>query len=198
MLNSKVRFAARRFPPVVAFVANMPYLMPMSNRQSFDKRRSGFARQHAAASTADRQAAARLSALLREDGGARFTVSDDTGKSVDLSQSLLNVLEIAAGMVASGTDVAVLARDQELTSQQVADMLNVSRQYVVRLLDRGDIPSAKVGTHRRVRAGDLAEYRQRRDEGRAAALAAVIAQAEDDGGYDTPATFGPRRSARPA
>jgi len=171
----------------------------MSNRQSLNKGRSDVSRSHAAAiSTADRQTAARLSALLREDGGARFTVSGRAGKSVDLSPSLLNVLEIAAEMVASGTDVSVLARDEVLTSQQVADVLNVSRQYVVRLLDRGDIPSAKVGTHRRVRAGDLAMYRQRRDEARSAALAAITAQAEADGGYDTPATFGPRRTTHPA
>jgi len=120
-------------------------------------------------------------------------VSSEAGGFVDLSPSLLNVLEIAAGMVAGGSDVAVLARNEQLTSQQAADMLNVSRQYMVRLLERGDIPSNKVGTHRRVRAEDLAIYRQSRDEGRSTALAAMVDQAQVNGGYDTPATFGPRR-----
>jgi len=64
---------------------------------------------------------------------------------------------------------------------------------MVRLLERGDIPSNKVGTHRRVRAEDLATYHLHRDEGRSAALAAMIDQAEANGGYDVPATFGPRR-----
>ena len=96
-------------------------------------------------------------------------------------------------MVADGSDITILGRDAELTSQQVADALNLSRQYVVRLLERGDIPSTKVGTHRRVRAADVALYRERRDKGRRAALAAITDQAELDGGYDTEATFGPRR-----
>jgi excisionase family DNA binding protein len=86
-----------------------------------------------------------------------------------------------------------LARNEELTSQQAADFLNVSRQYMVRLLDRGDIASTKVGTHRRVRAEDLAHYRYRRDEGRAAALAEMADQAQAVGGYEGLATFGPRR-----
>jgi excisionase family DNA binding protein len=120
-------------------------------------------------------------------------VTSDGGESVDLSPSLLNVLKAAAGMIAGGADVAVLARTAELTSQQAADFLNVSRQYVVRLLERGDIASTKVGTHRRVRAEDLASYRQRRNQGRSTALAEMADQVQKDGGYDEQATFGPRR-----
>ncbi len=144
---------------------------------------------------ADRQTAARLSALLLRQGRRRirFTVSSDAGESVDLLAPLLDVLETAAGMVARGAGVAVLARNEELTSQQAADLLNVSRQYMVRLLERGDIASTKVGAHRRVRAEDLAIYRQRRDEGRAAALADMADQSRALGGYDKPATFGSRR-----
>jgi len=132
--------------------------------------------------------------LLRQGGGRiRLTVRSETGESVELLPSLANVLETAAGMVAGGSGVAVLARNEELTSQQAADLLNVSRQYLVRLLERGDIASTKVGTHRRVRAEDLAIYRQRRDEGRNAALADMADQAQRSGGYDMAAKFGPRR-----
>jgi excisionase family DNA binding protein len=136
-----------------------------------------------------------MSALLVGRGGdrVRFTLSSDAGDSVDLSPPLLNMLETAASMVASGTGVALLASDQELTSQQAADALNVSRQYMVRLLERGDLPSTKVGTHRRVRTEDLVAYRERRDVGRRAALATMADQAQANGGYDAPATPGPRR-----
>jgi excisionase family DNA binding protein len=176
-------------------------MISMSNSQSASKSLSGASQLPAktvAMSAADRQTAARLSALLFHQGGvhARFTVSNEVGESVDLSPSLLKVLETAAGMMASGAGVAVLARDDELTSQQSADILNVSRQYMVRLLERGDIPSTKVGTHRRVRAEDLAIYRQRRDEGRSAALANMADEAQASGGYDAPATPGPRRRAK--
>jgi excisionase family DNA binding protein len=169
----------------------------MPGRQSASKSLSDASRLPAtvATSAADRKTAARLSALLLHQGGVRvrFTVSNEAGESVDLSPSLLKVLETAAGMVASGAGVAVLARDEELTSQQAADILNVSRQYMVRLLERGDIASTKVGTHRRVRAEDLAIYLQRRDEGRGAALADMADQAQASGGYDAVATLGPRR-----
>ena len=96
-------------------------------------------------------------------------------------------------MFAHGAGVAVLARTEVLTSQQAADLLNVSRQYMVRLLERGEIASTKVGSHRRVRAEDLAIYRRRRDSGRAGALADMADQAQAFGGYDGPAVFGPRR-----
>jgi excisionase family DNA binding protein len=164
----------------------------MPSRQSASKSLSDASRPP---EIEDRQTAARLSAFLLHQGvgRARFAVSTDSGESVDLSPSLLKVLETAAGMVATGAGVAVLARDEELTSQKAADLLNVSRQYMVRLLERGDIASTKVGTHRRVRAGDLAAYRRRRDEGRATALSAMADQAQATGGYDQPATFGPRR-----
>jgi excisionase family DNA binding protein len=161
------------------------------SRQSASKGVSQLPTKTVAMSAADRQTAARLSALLHQGGvRERFAVSNEAGESVDLS---LKVLETAAAMVASGAGVAVLASDEELTSQQAADILNVSRQYMVRLLERGDIASTKIGTHRRVRAEDLAIYRQRRDEGRSAALANMPDQAQASGGYDALATPGPRR-----
>jgi excisionase family DNA binding protein len=146
---------------------------------------------------AERQMAADLSALLRRKSQARLhvTVKIGSGESVDLSPSLVSVLEAAAEMVATGAEVTVLARNEELTSQQAADFLNVSRQYMVRLLDRGDIASTKAGTHRRVRAEDVASYRRRRDEGRATALVAMADQAQAAGGYDEPVAFGPPRHA---
>jgi excisionase family DNA binding protein len=168
----------------------------MASHQSKSKLQHGGAAHAVAATTeTERQTAAHLSALLMRNGHGRLrvTLETDAGESVELSPPLINVLETVASLVAAGTEVTVLARNEELTSQQAADFLNVSRQYMVRLLDRGEIAATKSGTHRRVRAEDVEIYRRRRDEGRAAALAAMADQAQAAGGYDEPAAFGPRR-----
>ena len=87
--------------------------------------------------------AAKLSELLARHVSPVVSIAGDDGEIVDLPPSLVAVLETAAGMLASGTGVSLLAADTALSSQQAADMLNVSRQYMVRLLDRGDLPSTQ-------------------------------------------------------
>jgi excisionase family DNA binding protein len=74
--------------------------------------------------------------------------------------------------------VHLLTDDDELTTQHAADILGLSRTYVVRLIDQGNLPAHMVGTHRRLRANDVIAYRARRDD-RLAAVAAISA-ADDD------------------
>lgn len=143
----------------------------------------------------DRPMAALLSNLLQGGavGHARLSLRREDGRAIDLSPALVNVLETVAEVVAGGATVMVLPSHAALTTQEAADALGVSRQYLVRLLDRGDLPSHKVGAHRRVRAEDLAVYRRRRDEARREALDVLAADAQAAGAYDAPMTFGPRR-----
>lgn len=75
--------------------------------------------------------------------------------------------------IGKGDAVTLVPISQMLTTQQAADILNVSRPYLITLLERGDIAFELVGRHRRIKAEDLFEYKRERDTKRSDALAAL-------------------------
>ncbi len=100
-----------------------------------------------------------------------------------LPETLAERVARAATLRADGHKVSVLADDETLTIRAAAERLNVSSQCMVRLVDQGALPSVKVGSHRRLRASDVAAYKRGRDAKRDAALDRLAALSEDAGGY---------------
>jgi len=105
-------------------------------------------------------------------------------EEMELPGPLYQVLTQAATLLLEGASIAIVPYHKELTTQEAADFLNMSRQFFVRLLDQGAIPYEKVGTHRRVRFSDVLDYREARRKERRGALARMTALAEEAGEYD--------------
>lgn len=105
------------------------------------------------------------------------------GASVEVPASVVRVLAEVLDHARRGELVRVIADDAEITTQQAADLLNVSRPYIVGLVDRGEIPSRKVGARRRLKLSDVLLYREVDQARRLAAVKALAAEAQELGIY---------------
>lgn len=105
-------------------------------------------------------------------------------QSVPLPPGALEFLLEILSEMAQGNAVTIIPTHAELTSQQAADLLNISRPYLVKLLESGKIPFHKAGTHRRIRFEDLMAYKSERDKESGDAMDELAKQAQDlDMGY---------------
>lgn len=110
-------------------------------------------------------------------------VSPD-GRTEDLPVSLSEFLGKLAADLASGQLVALVHNDAHLTSVEAARMLGVSRQFLIKLLERDEIPHHMVGTHRRIYVRDLLAYKAKRDAKRRQILDELTRAEAEDGLYD--------------
>ncbi len=109
--------------------------------------------------------------------GAKLRLIDDEKKTseITLTPALSQVLMELLRHIGRGDAVTLVPVSQMLTTQQAADILNVSRPFLISLLEKGDIPHTLVGRHRRIKAEHLFAYKHTRDGKRADALAALAA-----------------------
>ncbi|MCL2118681.1 MAG: helix-turn-helix domain-containing protein [Planctomycetaceae bacterium] len=92
--------------------------------------------------------------------------------------SAIPLLAEMLSVMAEGQAVTVVPVQTELTTQQAAEVLGVSRPFLIKLLDGGEIPHRLVGTHRRVLLNDVLEYRRQTDRNRETTLEKLAAEAQ--------------------
>lgn len=112
---------------------------------------------------------AEIEIVLREEGDTKIA----------LPKSAVRVLIEALTYISEGREVVVKPLNEELTTQKAAEFLRVSRPFLIKILENGEIPHRKVGKHRRILLADLEDYKRRIDEKRLEVLAELASQAQE-------------------
>lgn len=111
----------------------------------------------------------------------RIQIIDDQSHThqLELPTSALRLLVDILAELAEGNAVRIVPIHAELTTQEAADLLNVSRRHLVKLLEDGQLPFHRTGKHRRIRFGDLMQFKQTRDQASEQAMTELARQAQD-------------------
>lgn len=124
-----------------------------------------------------------LDAVLAENEGVAKLIAP-SGEVRELPHSVYGILRNVVHYMAQGVPMQILPVHAELTTQEAADLLNVSRPFLVGLLEKGTMPYRMVGKHRRVRLEDLLVHRDQRDSERLKLLDDIASESQELGLYD--------------
>ncbi len=127
------------------------------------------------------QAQASLKLLKKDRLDTHFAIGSPSGLKVPLSEAAFDLLLNVLTEMSLGNAVLVVPINAELTTQEAADLLNVSRPYLVRLLEQNNIPFHMVGRHRRIMFKDLMEFRKQSKKSRFEAMKKITELDEEEG-----------------
>lgn len=125
-------------------------------------------------SASEKEAANQLRQFLKSHATLSLLDDDKTSTEITLPPGLSRLLMELLRHVGRGDAVTLVPVSQMLTTQQAADILNVSRPFFISLLEKGEIAFDTMGRHRRIKAEDLFAYKRARDEKRGNALSALV------------------------
>lgn len=132
----------------------------------------------------DSELAATASRELARASKASVSVRLEDGTDLQLPKAVTPLLIKILTEMAQGNAVTLIPLHAELTTQEAANLLSISRPYLNKLLERGDIAHHKVGSHRRIKFQDLESYRIAREKHRQYSLSELAKQAQEEGmGY---------------
>ena len=134
-----------------------------------------------------REAVGQLARSRHSRSSLQLRIVGDSGSVAEfpLPQAALRLLQTILAQMAEGNSITIIPNHAELTTQQAADFLSVSRPYLIGLLEKGEVPFRKVGTHRRILFSDLTAYQKEAKEAQRYALDELTAQAQELGmGYE--------------
>ena len=133
----------------------------------------------------DRAEAARIGAVLSRTQTSALTLLVGCDQQpLELPEAICRTIVGAVEILSRGDAIAIGAVHHQLTTTEAAELLGVSRQYLIRLIDRGDLPHELVGRHRRLRLGDVLAYKSRRAIERQKALDELTRLDAELGAYD--------------
>jgi excisionase family DNA binding protein len=137
-------------------------------------------------STIARSSKQLLSRYAREHHSLTLRVIDaEQDEAIELPAGAVAMLMDILGVMAAGQGITLIPENAELTTVQSAEILNVSRPFLIKLLEEGKIPYRKVGKHRRVRMEDVMNYKKAIDQEREDLLNQLVADAQEQNmGYD--------------
>jgi excisionase family DNA binding protein len=98
---------------------------------------------------------------VHEEGDSVKIKLQEKGEVLEIPKKAFSLLIDILKNMAEGKSITLLPSNSQVTTQQAADLLNVSRPHLVKLLEGGDIPFKKVGTHRRIELKDLIAYEEK-------------------------------------
>lgn len=123
-----------------------------------------------------------IDSRLERDGEMRLL--DRRGEILPVPAAAFSLVHDLIHRLARGEAVVLAAAGEDLTTEEAADLLGISRTYLVEMLERDEIPYSKTGSHRRIRRRDLLIYKQRRDAARREGLRQITRLSQELGLYE--------------